>query len=164
MGNWLGFPLLILAAVLQVTFVPQIRILGGEPDLVFLLVLAYAIRSPLDQGLIWAMIGGIMRDLTSSTPTGTHALALLLVVFALDRLKGQVIGIGFLSIIAITIIGTVIVEMTAIVITVLSGYAIRPISLITYNVLPSIAYNLFFVFPIYGLVRRFVKVPATSTM
>ena len=42
MGSWVGVPLLILAAVLQVTIVPQLRIQGGEPDLVLLLVLAYA--------------------------------------------------------------------------------------------------------------------------
>ena len=47
MGNYFGVPLLILAALLQVTVIPQVRILGGEPNLVMLLVVTYAIAGSL---------------------------------------------------------------------------------------------------------------------
>ena len=51
MGTYWSIPLIALAVVLQATFIPQIRILGGEPDLVFLLVLSWSINGRLEQGV-----------------------------------------------------------------------------------------------------------------
>ena len=63
MGNFLSIPLLGVAAALQASLMPQIRLLGGEPDLVFLLVIAWAINRELEDGVIWAFVGGILLDL-----------------------------------------------------------------------------------------------------
>ncbi|HRF94610.1 MAG TPA: rod shape-determining protein MreD, partial [Aggregatilineales bacterium] len=65
MGNFLSFPILIVAAILQATFMPQIRLLGGSPDLVFLVVLAWSINAELDSSVLWAFVGGISLDLLS---------------------------------------------------------------------------------------------------
>jgi rod shape-determining protein MreD len=159
MGNYFGIPLLIVAALLQATVIPQIRVFGGEPDLVFLVVLAYAIRAPFDEGVVWALFGGIVHDLLASTPTGTTALALLIVVFVLDRLRTQIAGVGFLSRIGLTLIGTLIVKGVTILVLSLIGYGTRSVEALTYVVLPSIAYNLVLIVPVYAFVRGFCPSP-----
>lgn len=159
MGNYFGVPLLILAAVLQVTFVPQIRVLNGEPDLIFLLVLAYALRAPLEEGVTWAFVGGILADLLSAAPTGMTALGLVLLVFATDRLRRQVAGVGFLTIIAVTLVGTLLVKVVTFIVLLLIGYGLSPFEALISNVVPTMAYNLILIFPIYLFVRRFCPTP-----
>lgn len=159
MGNWLGLPLLALAAVLQVTFVPQVRILGGEPNLVFLLVLAYAARAPLEEGAAWAFAGGILLDLLTSAPTGGSVLGLLLLVLLIDLLRVQFVDVGFLAITGLVIFGTLLFEAVLLVLTVLGGHNIRLLEMIRYAVAPSIAYNLLLIWPVFWFVRRFCAPP-----
>lgn len=154
MGTYWSFPLIVLAAVLQATLVPQIRILGGQPDLVFLLVLAWSINGPLEQGVAWAFAGGITQDLLSAAPTGASVLGMLLLVFGIEQIRAQVFRIGFVLIVGLVIAGTVLQKVAFMLIAALSGFTIDPIANFTYIILPTIAYNLVFIWPIYWLIRR----------
>ena len=108
MGTYWGIPLIFLAVVLQSTIFPSLRILGGQPDLAFLLVLAWSINGRLDQNVTWAFVGGIAQDLLSVAPTGASVLGMILLVFAIDRIKQQVYRIGFVLIVGLVIAGTVL--------------------------------------------------------
>ena len=78
--------ILLLLALLQVTVMPQIPLLGVRPDVVLLLLLAWVMVRGLREGVILAFIGGIALDLFSSLPLGSHALALLLTIVAVGLL------------------------------------------------------------------------------
>lgn len=157
MGNYLGLPVLIIAAALQVSFTPQIRILGGAPDLVFLIVLAWAINARLEEGVTWAFVGGITRDLLTGAPTGASVLGMLLVVFALDRLRQQVFGIGLVTLAGLVVGGTLVQQAAYMFVNVLVGYRVYPVEMLTYVVFPTVAYNLVFIWPVYWFVRRFLR-------
>lgn len=159
MGNWFGLPLLVLAAIIQVTFVPQIRLLGGEPNFVMLLVISYAVRARLEESVVWAFIGGLLLDLMTSLPTGASIVSLLLIVFLIDQIRSQLAGVGFLAIIGLVIAGTLTMQFVALALTILSGYNVRLFETLSYVVLPSIAYNLVLVWPVYFFVRRFCRPP-----
>ena len=154
MGNFLSIPILAIAASLQASFVPQIRLLGGGPDLVFLLVLAWAINSRLEDGVVWAFVGGIMLDLLSFNPTGTSVLGMLLVVFAISGLGQRVYRIGFFLLVGLVLIGTVLQQLLVMFVLALSGYPVDwPVGL-TYVIAPTIFYNLILIWPVYWFVRR----------
>ncbi|MBE2183629.1 MAG: rod shape-determining protein MreD [Anaerolineae bacterium] len=159
MGNWFGLPLLVLAAIIQVTFVPQMRLLGGEPNFVMLLVISYAVRARLEESVVWAFIGGILLDLMTSLPTGASVLSLLLIVILIDQIRLQLAGVGFLAIIGLMIAGTLTMQFVALALTILSGYNVRLFETLSYVVLPSIAYNLVIIWPVYWFVRRFCRPP-----
>lgn len=154
MGTYWGVPLVTLAIILQSTFMPQIRILGGEPDLVFLLTLSWAINGRLEQSVLWAFVGGIAQDLMSAAPTGASVLSMILLVFGIDRIKQQVYSIGFLTIIGIVIVGTLVEKIIYMIVLSFSGLTIYPLENLTYVILPTIAYNLVFIGPVYWVVRR----------
>jgi rod shape-determining protein MreD len=162
MGTWVGLPLLILAAAIQVTFVPQLRVFGGEADLVMLLVLAYARRATLEQGVTWAFIGGLASDLLSSTPTGTHILSLVLLVFVIDRLRAQLSNVGVISTAGLVIVGTLFQYGFSYLANALRGYGLPPLAVFPYNVLPSIAYNLVLIWPLAWFVRRLAFAPTAQ--
>lgn len=162
MGSWIGVPLLILAAVLQVTIIPQFRWQGGEPDLVMLIVLAYARRTTLEQGVTWAFIGGLATDLLSTTPTGTHILALIVLVFVVDRLRTQLAELGPVSTAILVIIGTLIQFTFIYLANALSGYGLPPLEVVSFILLPTLAYNLVLIWPVGWFVRRITPAPPAS--
>lgn len=154
MGNFLSIPLLGLAAAMQAGLVPHIRILGGTPDLVFLLVLAWAINARLEDGILWAFVGGIMQDLLSAAPLGTSTFGLLLVVFGISGLGQQVYRIGFLMLIGITLIGSLVHQLTALIVMIFFGLRIDLSIAITYVIAPTLVYNIVLIGPVYWFISR----------
>lgn len=154
MGNFISIPILAIAASLQASFVPQIRLLGGGPDLVFLLVLAWAINSRLEDGVIWAFVGGVMLDLLSYNPTGTSVLGMLLIVFAISGLGQHVYRIGFFLLVALVLLGTMLQQFLMMFILTMSGYPVDWAVGLSYVMAPTIFYNLVLIWPIYWFVRR----------
>ncbi len=163
MGGFLSVPILALAAILQVTIVPQFSLLGGRPDLVFLLVVAWALNSSLDEAIIWAFAGGILKDLLSINALGTSVVGMVLVVFGIYLVRQQIYRVGFLSIIWIVLLGTVFQLTTVFIILFVTGFQPAGIGTlgvtaivreIAYVIPPTIVYNLVSIFPIYWLVRR----------
>jgi rod shape-determining protein MreD len=157
MSAFLSIPILAIAAALQASFVPQVRLLGGGPDLVLLLVLSWSINSSLREAVTWAFVGGIMLDLLSYNPTGTSSAGLLIIVFAISGLGQRVHHIGFMMIIGLVLFGTLLQQITIMLILALTGYPIDLITGLTYVAAPTILYDLILIWPIYWFVRRTQK-------
>lgn len=166
MGSFLSIPILALVAALQVTVVPQFGIFGGRPDLVFLFVIAWALNSSLDEGVIWAFSGGIIKDLLSASPIGSSVVGLIILVFAIHFIRQQIYRVSIISLVWITLIGSLFYQLTVLLIMFLTGF--QPAFLnrlgfaplvtdLTYVILPTIVYNLVLIFPVYWLVRRIQK-------
>ncbi len=154
MGHWLSIPILGFAAILGSTFVPQIRVFGGQPDLVLLLVVSWAIVSPLEEAITWAFVGGIFADLLSAAPTGTSVIGMIFVAFLIDRIKNQLISVNLLILVGFTLIAVAVQWVSQSVIIAFSGYAIRPFEQFFYTLLPAAVYNVVFVIPTYLFIRR----------
>jgi rod shape-determining protein MreD len=74
--------LIILAALIQVTWAPAVTVAGAFPNLVLLVVIAATWLGGVRAGMAWACVGGVVLDLTAPGPIGPHALALLGGVYA----------------------------------------------------------------------------------
>jgi rod shape-determining protein MreD len=153
MRTWVGLLLLAFAAAVGSTFMPQIRVYGGMPDLVFLIVLSMATANPLERCVTWALFGGICQDLLSVTPTGASAVGLVTLVFIVEWLRGQVFRLGLLTLIVVVLSGTAVHKGLLLTLSALVGLPIRPLDAAVYVILPTMVYNLIFLFPIYWVVR-----------
>src|ERR1044071_9358306 len=122
MGNFLSLPIMMLAAALQVTVMPQISFLGGRPDLVLLVVVSGALNSTLEQAVLWAFVGGICRDLLSAAPIGTSIIGLILIIFAIHAIREQLFSVGIFTLIWVSLVGTVIQEFTILIVLLVSGF------------------------------------------
>ena len=154
MGNFISFPILFIAAVLQATFVPQIRLLGGGPDFVFLIILSWSINSRLEESIVWAFVGGIMIDLLSAAPTGASVLGTLLIIFAISGIGQQVYSIGLVLLAGSVVFGTVIKYLALFLVLSLAGYHIDWLVASVYIIAPTILYNVILIWPIYWFMRR----------
>ena len=166
MGSFISIPILALAAALQASVVPQFSILGGRPDLIFMLTIAWALNSSLEEGVVWAFAGGILKDLLSAVPTGTSVVGLLILVFGVHFVRQQIYRVSFISLVWITLLGSFFQQITILVIMFLTGFqpaylstqGLEPLSTdLTYVIFPTMVYNLALMFPLYWFVRRIQK-------
>jgi rod shape-determining protein MreD len=81
MSLQLGIPLTLLAALLEATVLPRLRIFGGQPDLVLIIVLTWAILDRDREAMVWAFVGGLWLDLFSGVPLGISSLILVPIVY-----------------------------------------------------------------------------------
>lgn len=154
MGHYLSIPVLGLAIILQTTFIPQMRVFGGQPDLILLIVLAWSIHSRLEINVTWAFVGGAMSDFMSASPTGASIIGLLVLVFVIDRLKNQLFDVSFLVLVGMVLLGTLVQQFTFMGVLMFTGSTVRIVDQFFYVVVPSMAYNLVFIIPVYWFVRR----------
>jgi rod shape-determining protein MreD len=83
---YIGFPVLMIVAVIDATFMQLFRLWGGAPSLMLMVIVSWTLVADLEDALPWAVMGGIMRDLLSVSPTGSSAVAFVVIVIAIDRI------------------------------------------------------------------------------
>lgn len=164
MGLTLGIPLLMLAAVLHASLLALLFPLGGAPNLVYLLVVAWAINADLRSSILWAVIGGVLMDLLSALPLGTSALGLVLIVATLKALNQRTRRAGVLQVALFTLAASPFFEVYRMVIVDLlevlgflptdTGFTPSWVTDFTTAVLPTLFYNALLVWVIALLVWR----------
>jgi len=70
----------IVAALLESTVIPYIRVGDSQPHLVFVFAMIVTVAWGFERGLVWAFIGGLLLDVLTQRPLGISAFALLLCV------------------------------------------------------------------------------------
>ena len=74
--------LALFLALLQSTVVSHVRILGVSPDMVLLFVVSWVLLQGRQEGLLAALVGGLMVDALSGGPFGLTVLSLVVVSLA----------------------------------------------------------------------------------
>jgi rod shape-determining protein MreD len=69
-----------VAAIVESSVMTQLPIAGVKPDLVFSITIAVALVQGFEEGIVWAVIGGLTLDmLVPARPVGATTLTLLVV-------------------------------------------------------------------------------------
>ncbi len=79
---YLAIPLMVVLGVIQTAVLPHFSFRHLSPQLPLLVALAWGMLHGLDEGMVWAFIGGISMDLFSITPLGITAISYLVAVTA----------------------------------------------------------------------------------
>jgi rod shape-determining protein MreD len=122
---YFGVPILMLAAVLQSVWLEGLDILGGRPDLVLLLVVAWAIIRGLNEGVVWGFVGGLFCDLLSGGDFGLWTISLTLVAFVAGQPWIQRLGPTSIRLAIMSALGTLLGHTTFLLLMVLLGYPVR---------------------------------------
>jgi rod shape-determining protein MreD len=159
MSNYIGIPILLVAALLNSTLMSEFRIGGGAPDLVFMLVVSWALLGDVEEALTWAVIGGVMQDLLSVAPLGTSSLGLVIVAFGADTIFGQIQRSNFIVPPVTAIGGTFVYHLTTVIILGVIGVSIPLGRGLTYVTLPTLFYNALLIIPVFratGILYRWL--------
>jgi len=133
--------LLIATVIIQTTAMPHLTIMGVKPDLVLLMVISWSLLRGAQEGVIWALIGGMGLDLLSGAPFGTSTVALV----ALSLLAGM----GELSVfrthitlpLIATLIATLAYDLFFLLLLHMQGCSIAWTDSLNKVVLPSTLFN-----------------------
>jgi rod shape-determining protein MreD len=106
----------MLVALGEATVLPHLRVGGVQPDLMMLLVGTWSLRRGVEEGAMWAFIGGLALDLLSAGPFSALTFALLAIslVWGIDpstgtgRRQGQGFGDNPLALIVSTVLATLV--------------------------------------------------------
>jgi rod shape-determining protein MreD len=116
-----------VAAIVELTVTPYLRVGDAQPHLVFVLAVVWTVAVGLDSGLVWAFIGGLALDTLAQRPLGTTAFALLIVVGATAVLGRSLARIRPVVAIIATLLLSLVYSMTL----VLLFSVLRPPSTLT---------------------------------
>lgn len=111
----------VVAALLETSVLPQLTVVGVKPDLVFVLAVVTAMMVGVEDGLVWAFLGGLLLDVLSDRPVGATILSLLIVTglaIAVARVLGSapravVVGVVLLLTVAYQLASLAILAVTA---------------------------------------------------
>ncbi|MCL4262860.1 MAG: rod shape-determining protein MreD [Anaerolineae bacterium] len=84
---YVAIPVMLALSLLQTAVLPHFSFFRLSPQLPLLVALAWGLQRGLDEGMIWAFIGGMCMDLFSITPIGLTALAYMAAVTAVVWLQ-----------------------------------------------------------------------------
>jgi len=101
-----------------------VNLWGARPDLMLLVVLAWAVVRGVDEGLMWGFIGGLIVDLLSGGPLGATPLALLAVVFLAGRSWGRGFGPPVARLLLLAFLGVVVYHLVLLFVLTWTGHAV----------------------------------------
>lgn len=152
MTRYIGLPILLLAAVLDASVMPQMRLGGGAPDLVYLIVVSWALLANVNDALLWAVFGGVMQDTLSVAPLGTSALGLVIVAFVADALFGDVRRTNLLIPPLVMGLGTLLYHGADLLVLRLAGHPVPLGDALATVTLPTLIYHVLLSVPVFRTV------------
>jgi len=154
-----GAALFFLAAILQVTIVGSIGILGGSPDLVLVTLVAVALTQGSIFGAAAGFWAGLLLDVATLGTLGFTSLLLTLAGFWIGR-YGETTGRDRAHAPLLTVaVVTVLYTAGAIVLHFMLREA-APARAVLVDALPAtVALNLVLTFPVFALIRRLFAQP-----
>jgi rod shape-determining protein MreD len=108
MSLYFGIPILLVAAVVQSTWLEGVQLVGGRPDLVLLLAITWSIIRGAEEGALWGFIGGIFCDLLSGSGLGLWTVSLTLVGFMAGQPWVHALGPTVIRLALMSVFGTLL--------------------------------------------------------
>jgi rod shape-determining protein MreD len=144
--------LLFVAAVIQVSILNGVTVLGGTPDLLLVTLCAVALL----QGSMFGAVGGFFAGLVVDTATldtmGVTALLLTLVGYWIGR-YGETTGRGRYSPLLSVGVVTILYAVAALLIRFLLGEGGSPEAVLLDALPPSLLFNLLIALPVFVFCR-----------
>jgi rod shape-determining protein MreD len=83
----IAIPVMSILAIVQIAIFPRLSFFPVDPSLPFLFALAWSLVSNVEEGVVWAFIGGMFMDIFTIAPVGGLALSYMASVFAVNFIR-----------------------------------------------------------------------------
>jgi rod shape-determining protein MreD len=153
MNAYWSFLLLSLMALLQCTLLPQIKVLGVQPDLVLLAVVSWSLLRGAQEGMLWALMGGLALDILSSARLGVNTLPLLLISFLAGLWQRGIVRLEVLVPFLAIPVATLVYQGAMVALLKLLGWPATWQASLNHSILPTMLVNTLLVPLVYVLMR-----------
>lgn len=152
-ANLMVLPVGVVALLIQLGILGNIRLLRGMTDLILLVIIAWSIQERVQNAWVWAIVLGGAVSFISATPLPLYLLGYLLVVGLIRFYHRRLQQIPLLAMLLVTFVGTVIMQMLILITLQIMGYGIGYFESMGQVILPSVLLNIFFALPVFILMR-----------
>ncbi len=146
---FVAVPLMLFLAVVQTAVLPFFPLFHLSPQMPFLVALTWALLRGMEEGIIWAFIGGLFIDLFSVTPLGVSSLSFMVGIAAVLWIQQAIPTSRFLLPILLAVLSTVISLLVYFVslrtLNYVTGFAGLP------AILPLTLFHAVLILPVYWL-------------
>jgi rod shape-determining protein MreD len=142
-------------ALLQVSAMSSIEVLGVVPDLVLILAASWAVTRGQDEAAVVVPMAGFLRDLLTSDPLGTSALALVPIVLLAAAVRLRAVDTEFVPTVLVVALGTLTYGIISMTVLALTGQTVDWTDAALRIILPSCLVNAVFTPLVYGPVHMF---------
>jgi rod shape-determining protein MreD len=144
----------VLAFVLQISVLPQFKILGVQPDLILVVAVVVAVQDGPVAGAVVGFFGGMLQDIASPQLMGVGMLTKTVTAFLAGMLKDFFMTYTILLPVILVFLASIFEQsMHQVTLSVLGQENIPPFKV---GVLfASTLYNVLCVFIVYPVMRRF---------
>ncbi len=111
-------------ALIQSVLFSRVTLWGAHPDLLLLVVMAWASARSLDEGVVWGFIGGLIIDLLSGGPFGATALGLVLAALWAGQPWGQGFGVALLRLLLLALLGALTCHLVLLIVLAWTGHTV----------------------------------------
>jgi rod shape-determining protein MreD len=153
MNAYWSFLLLCLSALLQSTLLPQVKLFGVQPDLVLLAVVSWSLLRGSQEGMLWALIGGLALDAFSSARLGVNTLPLLAISFLAGLWQRGIVRLDVLIPLLATPVATLAYQGAMVALLKLLGWPGTWGASFRHAILPSMLLNTLLMPAVYVLLR-----------
>jgi len=149
----IALPILGGLVILQSAILSSMPLLMGTPDLVLITILAWSLQDRVETVWQWSFMGGLIMSFVSGLPFGTYLLAYLAATMAARLIRRRLWKGPFMGMLAVTFIGTVIVQGASWLARWLTGVSIPMEQVLNLITIPSLLLNLILAIPAYYVMR-----------
>jgi rod shape-determining protein MreD len=128
-------------ALLQSVLLSRVDLLGARPDLMFLVILTWAVARDVDEGLVWGFIGGLLIDLRSGGPLGATALALVVVAFLAGQPWGRGLGSQVVRLVLLALASGLVYHLIVVIALAVVGHTVHWGFSLLHVTVPSVLLN-----------------------
>ncbi len=154
--------LVAVAALIHVTWLPRLPV---RPDLMLVLVVAWSLLRGMEEGLLWAFVGGVLLDLLSAGPFGAFTIGLLIAALIGGIVYRTVFTSGFFWPTATMIATTLLFHPIYLAALNADGFAV-PWSAVSQTIVPVLVWNvvllLLLLKPLAWLHRQTAPIPVSA--
>ena len=138
-----------LLALAQSTVAPHLRLFGVAPDIVLLFTVSWALLQGLREGVLVALIGGLVLDALSAGPFGGQTLALLIVGVLAGVSGANIFRTERLLPYGAAVVATLLYYLVLLVVLTATGRVVVWGAMTVRLVLPAIALNVIAMFVVH---------------
>ena len=157
MTAFFALPVLGLILVFQTAIINRVPLLQGAPDLLMLVILAWAVQERVKTYWRWSLLSGLLMSFISATPLGVYLAGYLLATSVALLIKQWIWKIPLLAMVIATLVGTLISHLLTLLALNVTGTVVPWLQALNLITLPSALLNISLAVPIYAIVRDIAK-------
>lgn len=152
MATLLAFPILGVLVVLQSSLISRIPLLLGTPDLMLLVITAWALQKRVETAWQWMVVGGILATISSALPLGVALLGYAFATGLALLLRRRIWQAPVLAMFLVVFTATIVFHGLSILALRLVGNPIPLTDALNLVTLPSLLLNLLLAAPVFYLI------------